>query len=219
MLKKISVLLIINLFFWEFSFAQNNGDSLIVFVGEKIDVHELKFENPVKREVIKGEDTLIYSTIFMNAKFTAKYKIIKLLNGHYKADTIEFIAWDHYGIPAFSKYENVLLFVYPHKDGLVHETYQFVPVYLTNRNRWAGAYQADDYSRIDEDDDIKPQKISFKKDVLINLKNASQDEIKRWYPNPYYIIVNQQAKAIYGNYVEDLFKLKQLGILNARGFY
>lgn len=219
MLQKKLVLLMSSLFFWSFSFAQKNSDSLIVFVGQKIEVHELKFENPIKRKEIIGRDTVIHSEIYMDGKFAAKYKILKLLNGHYKADTIEFIAWDHYGLPAFSKYEHVLLYVYPEKNGFVHEKYQFSPVYLTKENKWAGPYDANDYKRIDEDDNIKPRKIPFKKEILIDLKNLTDELVKFFYPKPYYKVSNQQAKALYGNYIEELFKLKQLGILNARGYY
>jgi hypothetical protein len=40
-----------------------------------------------------------------------------------------------------------------------------------------------------------------------------------WFPQPYYKIEKKQAIPIYGNYVEDLFILKQQTILKARGIY
>jgi hypothetical protein len=39
------------------------------------------------------------------------------------------------------------------------------------------------------------------------------------FPTPYYEISNGMATAVYGNYIEDLFKLKQETILKARGIY
>lgn len=47
----------------------------------------------------------------MDKGFKAKYKVLQKVFGEFASDTIEFIAYDHYGLPEFSKYQNVLLFV------------------------------------------------------------------------------------------------------------
>ena len=51
------------------------------------------------------------------------------------------------------------------------------------------------------------------------MDKLSADDIQTWYPKPYYDIRNGKAIAIYGNYVDDLFILKQQTILKARGIY
>ena len=66
---------------------------------------------------------------------------------------------------------------------------------------------------------VKPEKISFKEEISFPVDKLSSDEIQTWFPKPYYEISNGKAIAIYGNYVEDLFKLKQQTILKARGIY
>ena len=78
------------------SFVRNYGvednNKLFAFVGQKIWVKPL----PSRQ----------YS--FDNG-FKAKYLILEKVFGDFVADTIEFVAYDHYGIPDFSKFKNVLL--------------------------------------------------------------------------------------------------------------
>ncbi len=109
--------------------AQTAKDSLYVFVGEKIEVN--------KFFLAKNPNQLIG-----NAAFRAKYRIVQQVYGHYPYDTIEFIAYDHYGTPAFSKYEHALLYVSKYEGKLYHEKYQYADVYRTENGRWASGYKA-----------------------------------------------------------------------------
>jgi len=59
--------------------------------------------------------------ITMDSRFNAVYKILEQEFGHYNKDTISFTVFDHYGRPAFSKYQNVLLFVSEYCGKLYHE--------------------------------------------------------------------------------------------------
>lgn len=190
-------------------FAQNNKDSLIVFVGEKISVQEMPDRNTKDSPVI-----------YMDGEYKASYKILKLLNGYYSADTISFYAYDHYGWPAFSKYNTVLLFVYPYKDKNVHEKYQFFPVYKTKDERWAGVYAAGDFQNNYYKDSItvQPEKIEFKEKLSFDLAKVDREMKEYFYPEPFFIIKNNKAIPVYGNYIEDLFRIKQQTILKGRGF-
>jgi hypothetical protein len=190
-------------------FAQNNRDSLIVFIGEKIDVQQMPDRNKKDSPVI-----------FMDGEYKASYRILKLLNGHYTADTISFYAYDHYGWPAFSKYNTVLLFVYPYKDMNVHEKYQFFPVYKTKNERWAGVYAAGDFQNNFYKDSITvhPEKIEFQEKLSFDLTKVSGEMKEYFYPAPFFTIKNNKAIPVYGNYVEDLFRIKQQTILKGRGF-
>ena len=64
-------------------------------------------------------------------------------------------------------------------------------------------------------------KIDFSESVLyptiIKYYNGQIDTIK--YPEPYYKTIGDSAYVIYGNYIEDLFKLKKEGVLAARGLF
>lgn len=190
-------------------FAQNNKDSLIVFVGEKIDVQQMPDRN-------KKDSPAIY----MDSEYKASYKILKLLNGHYTADTISFYAYDHYGTPAFSNYKTVLLFVYPYSNGNTHEKYQFFPVYKTTDDRWAGAYASGDYqnSYFKANITVEPEKINFKENVSFDLEKLDSERIEYFYPAPFFTIKKKKAIPVYGNYIEDLFRIKQQTYLRRFGY-
>ena len=206
-------------------FGQTRKDSLLVFVGEKIDVKyspEEKKESPVDT-IIKGKDTsyVRHVPLSFDSRYVVKYKVLQLINGSYKQDTIEFIAFDHYGKPAFSEYKTVLLFVSHYKGELIHEKYQYFDLYLTTDNKWASPYSSEkDFNHPYKDNiTVKPEKISFKEEISFPIDKLSPDEIKIRFPKPYYEIKNGKAIVVYGNYVDDLFKLKQQTILKGRGIY
>ncbi|MBC7571150.1 MAG: hypothetical protein H7319_15635 [Spirosoma sp.] len=205
-------------------FGQTPKDSLLVFIGEKIEVKyspEEKKESPVDT-IIEGNDTsyVRHVSVSMDSRYIAKYKILQLINGSYKQDTIEFFVFDHYGEPAFSKYQTVLLFVSYYNGKLYHEKYQYFDLYLTTDNKWASPYSSGDYNHPFKDKiTVKPERIAFKEEISFPVDKYSSDDIKTWFPKPYYDIKNGKAIVIYGNYVDDLFKLKQQTILKARGIY
>ncbi|MDJ1486351.1 hypothetical protein QNI16_38080 [Cytophagaceae bacterium YF14B1] len=207
-----------------YAFGQTRKDSLIVFVGEKIEVKYSPEEEKEARidTIIKGKDTsyVKHVTFRMDNRYIAKYRVLQLVHGSYTSDTIEFIAFDHYGDPAFSNFKTVLLFVSKYGDKLYHEKYQYFALYLTESGKWASPYASGDYNHPNKDHiTVKPEKIPFKERVSIPVDKLTKEDRKIWYPEPYYKIENRKAIAIYGNYVDDLFKLKQQTILKARGIY
>jgi hypothetical protein len=177
------------------------NNHLFVFVGEKITVEEMSreesnFDNGVK----------------------AKYKILQRVYGDYPNDVIEFKAYDHREIPPFTKSKNALLFVVESGGKYYQEKYQYFNVYKTTEGRWAGIYN---YNNYDNDTTIKPEKIIFAEDVsfpIVKVQNVDYDN-RFLYPEPYYKIEKNKATAIYGNYIEDLFRLKKEGILTIRGLF
>src|SRR5690606_16968534 len=84
--------------------------TLYAVVAEKI---ELK-----SRELYYCDGRISWDT-----RYEAKYKLIKNVYGELKTDTIDFIIYDHYGAPPFSKYKHVLLFLSEHCGKLYHEKY------------------------------------------------------------------------------------------------
>ncbi len=65
------------------------------------------------------------------------------------------------------------------------------------------------------------KKIEFTEEVSypIKLKYSDDEEYEPSYPEPYFVKVGDKAIAVYGNYVEDLFKLKKEGVLTARQLF
>lgn len=180
-------------------------NTLFVFVGEKLDFVELPYE--------EGS---------MDGGFKVKYKILQRIYGNYRGDTIEFNAYDHYGIPPFSKFKNVLLFVSEYKGKYYHEKYQYFDVYRTKNNRWASSYKQYDYGHsYNANTTVKPEKIDFVEKVayptIIKYGENKIDTIS--YPEPYYETIGDTAFAVYGNSVEELFRLKKEGVLTARELF
>lgn len=206
------------------SFAQKNSDSLLVFVGEKIRVDYVPNEPPKKSytKAVQGNDTVTLESlsISMDNKYEAKYKIKKLIYGSYLENIIEFTTFDHYGIPPFSKFKTVLLFVSKHDGKLYHEKYQYFDLYMTKVKKWASPYSSDSYEHPYRDSvTVKPERITFNPTVSFPLDGLTREAIEQKYPRPYYQIKKGRAIAIYGNYVDDLFKLKQQTVLKARGLF
>jgi hypothetical protein len=151
---------------------------LIVFVGKELSLEEQKPEKDPS-----------------DAKFKARYQVLKVVFGSYNKEEISFTVYDHYGRPEFAKYETALLFVSSYEGELYHEKYQFFDVYPTKNSRWATCgdpYKFDDAHR----GSLKPEKIDF----VGNVKGAS-------------------GPCTEGNYIEDLFKVKKEGVLKTRGLF
>lgn len=178
-------------------------NNLIVFVGKKLNITALPHR--------QGEFYLQYKV---------KYEILQRVYGHYLSDTIEFIASDHSsGTPDFSKYKTVLLFVTKFEGKYYQETYIYNEVYLAQNGRWAGRYFDYDYEHPNNKQiNIKPEIINFKEEVSYPLK-IKDDELIIPFIKPYYKIVGDKAIVVYGNYVDELFRLRKEGVLTARELF
>lgn len=111
-------------------YDENKEVNLFAFVGKKISV--IKF-NPNAEQIgekiydsVSG-DTIIKKSYIMDAGFRCKYVVIKNVFNNPKLDTIDFVAYDHYGNPGFAEYETVLLYVSKSSKGnyYFHQKYQF----------------------------------------------------------------------------------------------
>jgi hypothetical protein len=184
-----------------------NGENykLFAFVGQKISVEALP-ENRSLRDI----------------GYKGRYKIIQKVFGSFSQDTIEFVAYDHYGIPPFSQFEHVLLFVSADSGTFYHQKYMYNDVYQTIDGKWAGTYAGDDYKHDNnKNTKIKPVLMNFKTEVSYPTKRVEENgKISiRSYPKPYYKTIGDKAIAIYGNFVDELFVLKQDGYLTAREIF
>ncbi|MES2848092.1 MAG: hypothetical protein V4685_03490 [Bacteroidota bacterium] len=184
----------------DLSNEKERENTLLVFVGEKVEVR-----------YIPEKDT---SVLMLNGEYYAKYKVLQNVYGDFTEDTIEFTAFDHYGEPAFSNYKNVLLFVSKHEGKYYHKKYQFYDVYKTKDERWAGRYSVRDLGYDNRRNKyVSAQKIDFTEKAFVPLELVNKKEISCWFPEPYYKIENDRAIPVYGNYIEDLFRIKKEGTL------
>jgi hypothetical protein len=218
----IRLLLFLTLFLaFNYAPGQSRKDSLIVFVGEIIEVKYSPEEEKTVTDTImtNGKKTVVERvTISMDNRYVAKYKVLQMVYGTFKEDTIEFSAYDHYGKPGFSNYKTALLFVSNHNGELYHQKYQYFDVYLTTDNKWASPgdpYKFDDSHR----KSLKPQKLEFKESVFYDLKHFDHNKIKKFFPEEYFNIIENKAYPLVGSYIEDLFIVKKDGVLKARGIF
>ena len=187
--------------------CKEENPKLYIFIGEKIKVDYAKRKYYCNR-------------ISMDSKFDAKYKIIENLYGDYKNETIDFVAYDHYGKPGFSEYDNVILYVAEYCGELYHVKYQYNNVYKTKDGKWASPYQGFDYEKLDSLNIKKPIKIEFDEEVTFEFgKGTDTLWFQRRFPKPYYETNGFKAKAVYGNYAIDIFEIMKKTILKTRGYF
>ena len=151
------------------SFAQvpddfdNSSDretsQILAFVGKKIFLrYALIDREPTIDE--NGEEQIIIS---LDSRFEARYEILHLVSGDYDGDQIDFVAFDHYGEPAFSDHESILIFVHDTPEGRFHDKYNFYDVEPTSDGDWASCgdtfTQSDENLAANEKEPLEP--ISF----------------------------------------------------------
>lgn len=121
--------------------------SVIAFIGKKIFVRRDETFPPEPGK--KGDDIIIY----MDGRYEARYQIEKLVAGSHEGDTIDFHAYDHYGMPRFSNVEEALIFVYNNPEGRVHSKYNYYEVHPTSDGDWAAC--GDAYVQYDPEEEEK----------------------------------------------------------------
>lgn len=177
---------------------------LYVFIGEGINLKSLS-------------DYYCDNVRILDSRFQAKYKVIKNVYGNLKQDTVNFIIYDHTGMPKFSDYKYVMLFVSERCGKLYHEKYQYFDVYPTVDGGWArpgDPYQFDPY----RPKVVNGVPLKFKDELTFDVTDKHPDYIKELYPEPYFKIENNKAFPLIGADAESLFLIKKEGVLKVRGF-
>ena len=157
-------------------YGENKEVNLYAFVGKKISVIEFDpnaEQIGVKVYDPKSGDTIIRKSHIMDGGFRCKYVIIKNVFNNPKVDTIDFIAYDHYGNPAFSEYETVLLYVSKSIQGnyYFHQKYQFDYLEKNSDGKFYGYM----YDRIE-----RKKRIIFKNKRIASLEDLfakKKDEV------------------------------------------
>ena len=211
-MKKILYILLLIFIFQNSLVAQTKSANLYVFVGKKISIEQ--FYPDIK--------------FLMDRAYKAKYQILEEVYGHHSIDTIEFEVYDHYGIPQFSNYDYVVLYLSQDDDGnWFHQKYLYDEVYLTLDNKWAGPINSSDYDHPYNTNERPPAvELKFDKEIFYDLPikeaddNMNEAEFEEWikqlYPSEFYEIKEGKAYMKKGYYVKDLFELKKEGYLKAR---
>ena len=178
------------------------AQQVLAFVGEKVSVEE--FDPPRDPDAIHPDEA-----------FRAKYRVVDVVHGLAPGEVVEFEAYDPNGRPDFEPYPHVLLFLAKQGGRWVHLKHQFYPVFRTKSGTWAGC--GSPYRYGGETRTIAPRPLDFDRDASFDLAGLGREDIAVLYPRPYFRAIGGKAYCRQGNTVEELFEVKQQGVLRARG--
>lgn len=190
----------------------NKNINLYAFVGKKISVTEFD-PNENQEDVPTGKyeideetgDTfkIVKKSYVMDIAFKCRYKVVRQMFNYLKTDTVEFIAYDHYGTPGFAERDTVILYLSKSKDGshYFHQKYQYDNVYINKKGHY------DSYPKFNgsESPETFGNMTGFDKtfsEEKYDVSNLNSEGIKMYYPSQFYKIENNFAipiKAIYLN--------------------
>lgn len=199
-------------------YEENEKVNLFAFVGEIISIEEFDPNAPKEEKIeidsITGEK-IIRKSYVMDRAFKLKYKVIKNLYNDLKTHTIEFLAYDHYGIPNFSEFKNVILYISKSQKGdyYFHQKYQYNEFHKSKNNEWIGLLNFGSVSRIEEALKLNLKKVKLNSDASVDLKGFSKRGIELLYPKPFYKIKKNVAIPILGFSIKDLIEYKVKSIL------
>ena len=128
----------------QFFYESNDTVNLFAFIGRKISITEFDPKKKGLKEKIEIDsitgDSIIRRSYTMDYAFNAKYIILKPVFNNLKADTVDFVVYDHYGRPGFENYETVLLYISKSKEGdfYFHQKYQYDELHKSSKGIWKG---------------------------------------------------------------------------------
>ncbi|MGD9588307.1 MAG: hypothetical protein AB7Q37_05525 [Pyrinomonadaceae bacterium] len=160
---------------------------LFVFVGEKISITYV----PQK----PGEQRF-------DSEFIATYKILEPVYGEFDGRFVEFRVFDHYGIPRFAAFENVLLFIRKWGDDLHHVKFLFYDVYKTTDGKWASCrapVPGSEHARTNE-----PKPLTFREPVIFEINDPSRPFDENFFYPPYFEFEDGKAICKMGVYVSEV---------------
>jgi hypothetical protein len=188
------------------SAAEVDRGNLIVFIGKRIEVHEIL---PPSGEV------------WFDRKFVARYQVLSVIFGAYREREITFVSFNHKAplgkIPMLEMNDLLLLYVSKVDGELVHEKYQYDEVYQTRDGRWAGCATPYDAPAHRSERNVHP--IDFSPEVSFRIQGLAPEAIRQHYPSGSFQIREGLAVCKAGMYAEELFEVRRHGVLKARGLF
>lgn len=162
---------------------------LYIFIGGKIDVNSASQPNYCNR-------------VSMDSKSKSKYKILKKMTNNLNFDTIDFVSYDHFSKVQYDEFQNVLLFVGKYCDELIHQKYQYQPVYKMKNGKWASPI-FEEYDSTKRKSEKQPHKVKMAEPITISRYNSYR-KLEDVYKEPYFKIKKGKVYMLLGYYPEDL---------------
>lgn len=168
------------------------------FIGKIINVTSSKRKYYCNTIIVGGSN---------KSKYNIKYKIIKLLEGSFKSDTINITTYiKNEKSFSFGSFQYV---VRKNCDVLNNDPKyapQITDIYINNKNQWIVPYQTLVYKKLDSTKTtIRPKRITLNNPLKRNVSNWNKSQ----YPKPYYKVENNELFALFGNTLEEYLELKK----------
>jgi len=180
-------------------------DRMTVFVGEKLAVERFTPD-------------LAPNEMLLDAAFHAKYRVLQTVQSDDPGEVIEFTVYDHYGEPAFGRFQHVLLFVNRTDDGYFHAKYQFYPVFLTRGGMWAGCGPVGKYDAEQRRGIATAKPMDFGPDAYFPLDSEKTPaENRRDYPPQHFRIEGARAYCLTGSRLQELIEIKRRTVFQDAG--
>ena len=143
--------------------ATGSGE-VLAFVGERISVER---NNPPPEPDV----------IYLDGRYAARYRVKDVLRGTYVGETIDFYAYDHYGMPRFSKEDGpIVLYLYDTKEnGWIHSKYLYTVVHPVRGGGWAVCDTVFDEQDGERVPNPRPQPIDFDPPLKANWEKELRD--------------------------------------------
>jgi len=142
--------------------TQATEREIVAFIGQKTYVEKRNLDQYMDFKLPDG--TIINRKIpNRNDRFEARYDILSQVKGTIEADSIDFVAYDHFGRPSFPKFETVLLFLI-NDDGQWVKMRNFYAVQRTTDGDWAmcGGLGRENYS-----EEVKKLAASYEEQIQV----------------------------------------------------
>lgn len=194
---------------------ENTSLNLYAFVGKKISVEEFDpnlNNEEITIDSITGEKT-IKTRYIMDYGYIAKYLLIENVFNNLNRDTIEFLAYDHYGRPGFEDYDTVLLYISKSKneEHYFHQKYQYDQMFTDKKGRYytypkflGTMYSAYKDSLNGFNSDIK--------NVKYPINHIDKENLEVYYPKKFYSYKDGFAYPTKGVYLNEIinYRLKTM---------
>lgn len=194
-------------------YEEDDSVNLFAFVGKKISVTQFdpNAERPEKIVIdsVTREKT-VWKTYSMDAGFRCKYVVLRNVFNKLQKDTVDFIAYDHYGRPGFEDCETVLLYISKSKDGthFFHQKYQYDELFKKDGMLF-GYFKFTIPEDFEVNSRLKHFKIDLKDTITYTLDGYSSYYRETHFPKPFYKIKKDKAIPVRGAGIEDLFLSKK----------
>ncbi|MFL9835332.1 hypothetical protein [Chryseobacterium terrae] len=227
-LKLLSCLFILILFSCESAYINtsknimyggaNKSINLYAFVGEKISVTE--FDPNEKNE--KGEkfgyeideetgDSLKVTTkhYIMDRAFKCKYRVLRKMFNYLEADTVEFVAYDHYGTPGFAESDSVILYLSKNKEKgyYFHQKYQYDKVYQNKKGHYYSYPKFNGNESLQTIQNMTAFDANFSNEKF-DISHLDDANVKMYYNSKFYKIEGNYAIPVKGIYLNQLINYR-----------